>query len=117
MAERAIRRAFIPVLASLSVRAVCVIAGLTAMAICTDRLGSTGRMRILLVRFMAGLARQTGVSALVQLLSLIVAGGAVRGCRAGRSENHYQQRKTDPPTGFEIHRSAPDWLTGMDWRI
>src|SRR5437588_4264734 len=102
MAERAIRRAFIPVLASLSVRAVCVIAGLTAMAVCADRLGSTGRMRILLVRFRAALAQQTGVSARFELLSLIVAGGAVRGCRAGPSQDHqYQQRKTRPPTGFE----------------
>src|SRR5207249_3672717 len=98
-----------------SVRAVCVIAGLAAMAICADRLGNADRMRILLVRFMAALARQTGMCARFELLSLIVAGSAVRRCRAGRSDDH-QQRKTDPPTGFEIHRSAPGWLNGRDWR-
>jgi hypothetical protein len=58
MAQGAIRRAFIPVLARLAVDAEGVVAGLVLVAGNTLRLGDVGRM---VVGFVASIARQPGV--------------------------------------------------------
>ena len=81
VAERAIRRALVSVLAGLAVHAAGVIAGLVLVAGGTNRLGNAGGVGILFVGFVAGVAGQPRVSALFQLLPLVVAGSALSGWR------------------------------------
>jgi len=81
MAQGAIGRTFVAGLARQAVDAAGVVARLVFMAGDALRLGDVGRVRILLVRVVTGVAGQPLVSALLQLLPLIVAGSALRGRR------------------------------------
>ena len=74
VAEGAIGRALIPALARLAVHAEGVIARLVLVASGAHGLGNARGVRILLVGFVTGIARQPRVRALRQFLPLVVAG-------------------------------------------
>jgi len=110
MTEGAIGSAFIAGLTSLAVNAAGVIAGLIRVAGCADRLGNAGGMRILFVGIVTGFAGEPGMSALFELLSLLMAGRALRRGRgigglqagAGRSQQKPEQGRTEPDTQKKI---------------
>ncbi len=79
MAQRAIRRAFVAVLPRLAVDADGVIASLVGVASGADGLGDARRVGGRVVPVVAGVAGDPGVSALGELLPLVVAGRAVHG--------------------------------------
>ena len=86
VAQGAIGSALIAVLARLAVHAERVVARLVLMASGAHGLGNARGVRILLVGFVTGIARQPRVRALRQFLPLVVAGGArsagrARGCQ------------------------------------
>ena len=81
VAEGAIGGAFVAALAGLSMGAFGIIGGLRVVAGHAGRFCDVGRMGILIVRFVAGIAGKGGMRALGELCPLLVACGALRCCR------------------------------------
>jgi len=82
VAEAAIGRGLIAVLASLAVDTAFVIAGLIGVARAALRLGNARLVRVRVMRLMTGIASQTRVRALSEFLRLVVTTGTIeRGSR------------------------------------
>ena len=102
VAERAIGRAGIAFLDGLAVHAFFVIGGLIRVAAGASRLGHAFRMGKVLMLDVAGGTSHGGMSALGDLLPLLVTGGAVGrlGPQGGRRRQQHQQEKRTRPSGF-----------------
>ena len=84
--QAAVGRAFVAGLPRLAMHATGVLARLVFVARGADGFGYVGRMGVLLVGFVAGVAGQPRVSALRQFLPLVMTGCAVRWCAVGGCE-------------------------------
>ena len=109
MAKRAVGRALIPVLARLAVHAAGVITGLVLVTAGANGFGNVRGVRNFLVAFVAGVARKAGMSALLQLLALIVAGDALSGLgrlRAPRWSRHSKQENQGRRTELKVREGS-----------
>ena len=78
-------------------RAICIIFRLGGVAGSADRLGNSGRVRILVVALMAGGAGHRSVRARGKLLRLVVTGGAIRReGAAGGGANEAEKCQQEP---------------------
>lgn len=100
VAQAAIGSAVIAGFARLPVNATRILPSLVLMAGATDRFGNVGWVRILVVRLVAGVASQAGMSALLELRGLVMTGGTVCGSEGRRNYGSGSQQEEKRQKGL-----------------